>query len=255
MSYPPGGCVQGKVAGDAVRLAHGLRFFHCYSLDQPVEDWPQKYQGIYFDKSEPKESWTELHNDSGVFWVDSDGFLRDFAVDWLSSDGHPHAKMKTLARLNIPEGVTALCENQWAGIRVLEELTLPDSLRYIGPNVFACSELPDVVLPPHLEVFGDFAFGASFIRSVTIQKEIAESLLPLHVREFMDFQTSDIRVPAKYRDILEEACMHCWAHNPYKIADIFDKKYGHLCCASTGGKMIRSVDVMYALLSRITWML
>lgn len=237
------------------RFAHALRFSHCYSHDDFSRPWPKAYQDIYSGKSEPKESWTELHNDSGVFWVDSDGFLRDFAVDWQYSVGHRHAKMKTLARLNIPEGVTAFKKHQWAGIRVLEELTLPDSLRYIGSNVFGGSELPDVVLPPHLEVFGDGAFCGSRIRSVTIREEIAKSLLPLHVREFKDFETSDIRVPAKYRDILEEACMHWWEHGLYKIEDVFDKKYGPLCYARAKSEVIHSENIMHALLGRITRMI
>lgn len=185
------------------RLAHGFRFSHCYSLDQPLGTWPQEYQNIYLGRSEPKESWTELRNESGAFWVDSDGALMDFSRD-RKKNYIKGAEKNTLLRLNVPEGVTALHQELFSGgsldeMTILEEMTLPDSLRYIGPNVFACSHLPHVVLPPHLEVFGDFAFGASQIRSVTIRGNMKGYLLPLHVREFRDVEIGEICVPAKYR--------------------------------------------------------
>ena len=104
-----------------------------------------------------------------------------------------------LLTLHILEGVTALRRELFSGnaldeMTILEEMTLPDSLRYIGANVFACSHLSHVVLPPHLEVFEDFAFGASQIRSITIRGGMKGHLLSLHVREFRDIEIGEICV-------------------------------------------------------------
>ena len=239
------------------RLAHGLRFSHCYNLDQPVENWPREYQNIYLGKSEPKESWTELRNESGAYWVDSDGVLMDFSRN-RKKNYVKGAEQSTLLRLNIPEGVTAL---RWelfsggalAGITILEEMTLPDSLRYIGANVFANSHLPHVVLSPHLEVFGDFAFGASQIRSVTIRENMKGCLLPLHVREFRDVEIGEIRVPVKYREALKAACKNQWGNDRYEIAELFDDRYGSLCRAHENGAMVRSENIVLSLLREIAY--
>lgn len=237
------------------RLAHGLRFSHCYSLDQPVENWPREYKDIYLGKSEPKESWTELRNASGAFWVDSDGVLMDFSRD-RKKNYVKGAEQSTLLRLKIPEGVTALRRelfsgNTLDGLTILEEMTLPDSLRYIGANVFANSHLPHVVLPPHLEVFGDFAFDASQIRSITIRGDMKGHLLPLHVREFRDVEIGEIRVPAKYRQTLEAACRSQWENDGYHIEEIYDDVYGPMCRVHKNGEMVRRENIMISLLREI----
>lgn len=239
------------------RLAHGLRFSHCYSLDQPLETWPQEYQNIYLGRSEPRESWTELRNESGAFWVDSDGVLMDFSRD-RKKNYVKEAEKNTLLRLNIPEGVTALHRELFSGgsldgMTILEEMTLPDSLRYIGANVFACCHLPSVVLPPHLEVFGDFAFGASRIRSVTIRGNMKGYLLPLHVREFRDVEIGEIRVPVKYREALEAACKIQWGNDQYEIDELFDDQCGSLCRAYKDGAVVRSENIVLSLLREIAY--
>ena len=61
------------------QLAHRMRFVHTWNADFLVRDWSQEYKGIYMGKSEPKENWQFIYNDSGNFWIDSDGVLMDFA--------------------------------------------------------------------------------------------------------------------------------------------------------------------------------
>ena len=240
------------------RLAHGLRFSYCLSLDNPLATWPQEYQNIYLGRGEPKESWTELRNESGAFWVDSDGFLMDFSRN-RKKNYVKGAEQSILLHLNIPEGVTALRQDLFsgsalAGITILEEMTMPDSLRYIGANVFACCHLPRVVLPPHLEAFGDFAFGASRIRSVTIRGDMKGYLLPLHVREFRDTEIGEICVPAKYRQTLETACSRWeWKNDPYQIEEFFDDSYGPMCRARKNGAITRSENIVLSLLSEIAY--
>ena len=236
------------------RFAHALRFSHSYSLENPVESWPKAYQDIYFGRVEPKESWTELRNDSGVFWVDSDGVLMDFVRDRKKNRVKGEEK-NTLIRLDIPEGVTALHEELYSGSRlsgmtILERLTLPDSMRYIGSNVFAGCELPAVILPPYLEVFGDFAFGASKISSVTIRGNMRGHLLPLHVREFRDAETREICVPAKYRSTLEVACRRWWG-NRYGEKEILDERSGSAYCIFKSSEFEQSENILLTLLKEI----
>lgn len=225
------------------RIAHSLRFAHCWSLGRSelIGTWPEKYRRMYLGESEPKESWRELHNACGRFWVDSDGVLRDFCCDQAQTDGG------ALQRLDIPEGVTALQElrhgqGRLSDLSIREGMTLPDSLRSIGSNVFACCELPDVALPAHLETFGDFAFGSSRIRSVTVPAQARGRLLGLGVRQFRDCEVGEIRAPLKHRERLEQECRRWWGD--FERGEQTDPVLGPLCCVRARDGMQRGGEIV-----------
>ncbi len=86
------------------QLAHQMRFVHMW-YDHFIDIWSQEYKDIYMGKSEPGESWQRIYNDSGSFWIDSDGVLMDFSPDIWSGSRNDR---RIICTLNIPEGVTAI---------------------------------------------------------------------------------------------------------------------------------------------------
>lgn len=207
-----------------VKLAHALRFTYSFWIELG-KNWPQEYADIYYGKSEPPESWKRLINGSGTFSIDSDGVLMDFDC---ASDNETESGM---FRLNIPEGATAIPSEMFHNCRVLWDLTLPEFLRSIGcgsgfGNTFAGSLLPDVVLPKKLELIGMFAFGASRIGCLAIPGSLEDSLLWTGARQFKDSHVQQIRMPAKYRAVLEG---HCKAWNRFTGGELTDPELGRLC--------------------------
>lgn len=207
------------------QLAHRLRFVHTWNADNLVAGWPQEYKEIYMGKSEPKENWQCIHNDSGSFWIDSDGVLMDFAPSiWF----RPRNDMQIIYELNIPEGVTAIPSEMFQEYVVHMQITFPKSLRCIGVgygtgSAFRYSWLPDLVLPENLEVLGDYAFASTVIRSVTIPHN-PEKILPLQARQFFGADIGEFRVPAAYRYALQG---DSWKDGH----EMTDPVYGQLYCA------------------------
>lgn len=207
------------------QLAHRLRFVHTWNADNLVEGWPQEYKDIYMGKSEPRESWQCIHNDSGNFWIDSDGVLMDFAPSiWF----RPRNDMQIIYELNIPEGVTAIPSEMFQEYVVHMKITFPKSLRCIGVgygrgSAFRYSWLPDLVLPEKLEALGDYAFATTVIRSVTIPHD-PQNILPLQARQFFGSDIREFRVPVKYREALQG--------NSWKDGhEMTDPVFGQLYCA------------------------
>ena len=207
------------------QLVHRLRFVHTWNADVLVEDWPQEYKDIYMGKSEARGSWQCIHNDSGSFWIDSDGVLMDFAPSiWF----RPRNDMQIIYELNIPEGVTAIPSEMFQEYVVHMQITFPKSLRCIGVgygtgSAFRYSWLPDLVLPENLEALGDYAFASTVIRSVTIPHN-PEKILPLQARQFFGADIGEFRVPAAYRYALQG---DSWKDGH----EMTDPVFGQLYCA------------------------
>lgn len=206
------------------QLAHRLRFVHVWT-DHFIDRWPQEYKDIYMGKREPRESWQCIHNDSGNFWTDSDGVLMNFSPNiWF----RPRNDMQIVYDLNIPEGVTAIPSQMFQEYIIFNKITFPKSLRcigvgYGGGSAFRYRWLPDLVLPENLEVLGDYAFGSTVIRSVTIPHD-PKKILPLQARQFFGANIGEFRVPVKYRQALQG--------NSWKDGhEITDPVFGQLYCA------------------------
>lgn len=206
------------------QLAHRLRFVHVWT-DHFIDRWPQEYQDIYMGKSEPKESWQCIYNDSGSFWIDSDGVLMDFSPNiWFK----PRNDTKILYDLNIPEGVTAIPSEMFQEYVIHMQITFPKSLRCIGVgcgmgSAFRYSWLPNLVLPENLEILGDYAFASTVIRSVTIPHD-PKKILPLQARQFFGADIGEFRVPVKYKNALQG---DSWKDGHERT----DPVYGQLYCA------------------------
>ena len=193
-------------------------------------------------KSEPRESWQRIYNDSGNFWVDSDGVLMDFAPStWF----RPRNDMQIIYDLNIPEGVKAIPCEMFKEYVIHGQITFPKSLRCIGVgygegNAFRYSWLPDLVFPEKLEALGDYAFASTVIRSVTIPYD-PEKILPQPARQFFGADIGELRVPVKYRNVLQG---HSWKDGH----EMTDPVFGQLYCAKHtygyGAEVMAYLDAM-----------
>lgn len=235
------------------QLAHALRFVHTWYSNQLVQDWPRKYAEIYHGKGEPRESWWQLHNASGTFFVDSDGVLMDFLPE--QSNIVPTESGKTaLNLLHIPEGVVAINSEMFSACKVMQEITFPKSLRCIGVgsgvgNAFGRAELPDVVFPENLEVLGNFSFGASHFRSITVTG-VSQYWKPENRRTFKDSVVGMIRVPMKFREVLDEACRGWeWSEG----FEMTDPVLGQLYCVKSLQENLRRGDTVLRVLNGIAY--
>lgn len=138
-----------------------------------------------------------ITNSSGVFYVDGLGVLQSFCCSpENNADNCSPQDTKKLYTLHIPEGVTVLEEEAFRYYTVLDELTLPDSLRQVHGCVLANCRLPDVVIPKTLETLGAFAFGHSSLRSLRLPENAAWE----YARQFKESSIGILYISRKYRD-------------------------------------------------------
>lgn len=164
-----------------------------------------------------------LENETGRFFVDEKGRLERYEPSFRSQMN----ESRHLLLLALPEGVRALPSgmfyNDFNSYKITEELTFPRSLVCIGVgcgegNVFNRSQLPDVWLPEKLETLGDYSFAHSTISSVTITG--ASEWLQLGIcRQFKDSRVGMIRVPMKYREVLEADCIKRYWSDSFEMTD------------------------------------
>lgn len=249
----------------ARQAAHMLRFSLSLTGDSLAQKWPAEYADIYCGKSESRGDWRQITNDSGTYFLDSDGVLRDFSC---APDNYADQTKKAFLRLNIPEGVKAIPGRMFTNCSVLRELTFPSTLKCIGTvggyagahaavascaiNTFACCQLPDVVLPPALNLLGHFSFGASTFRSITIPASLRCHLSYTgYARQFKDTSFGEIRVPAEYREALERECRdRHHRENELTFTEQHDPDLGMLCCAKSRLGALRG-EVFQSLLREI----
>jgi hypothetical protein len=66
-----------------------------------------------------------------------------------------------LTSIAVPDGVTSIRSNTFAGCTALTSVTLPPSLTAIGPNAFEqCGALAAIAIPPTVAQIGEDAFNA-----------------------------------------------------------------------------------------------
>ncbi len=245
----------------AQQAAHALRFTRSSNVfNDLAKEWPSHYADIFYGRNESIEDWTQIRNSSGTFYLDSDGVLRDFccAHNNYADRANISNTENVLLRLIIPEGVKVIPGEMFARFSVLWELTFPKTLKCIGTvlkngNAFAHSTLPDVVLPEKLELLGNFAFGICTARSVTIPASLRGHLnYRGSVRDFKDSSIGEIRMPAEYRETLEDICKNSWYSNDeLEIGDMYDPKLGQLCYIKSKCEALRGGVIISRLLQLI----
>lgn len=100
-------------------------------------------------------------------------------------DGEAEA---VLTRYTVAEGTTAIARGAFEGCDRLLSVTLPDSLREIGPRAFYdCTRLESIRLPQGLRSIGEEAFRGTAIQELTLPPELESvGVMAFAAREYYD---------------------------------------------------------------------
>lgn len=114
-----------------------------------------------------------------------------------------------IRNITIPESVTYIGENAFAGCSSLEQLSLPTTIEHIGDNAFAsCSSLVEVTLPDSIAFLGEGVFSDCSSLSYA---ELSDSIIDLPKNTFKNcVALSDIDLKS-ISTIGENALFNCQA--------------------------------------------
>ena len=182
---------------------HGSAFRRCFELEEVFI--PASVEEIVPDAFAINNFWQDPHRPFKKLYVEPGSYAENFAisnsiaydyihradVDW---DEEPASVWKTACTVTashncgktvtIPEGVTVIAQDAFAGNETLESVTMPESLEEIGWGAFSgckklrsvlelektkiteipnstfrdCEQLESVILPPQIKEIGDGAF-------------------------------------------------------------------------------------------------
>ena len=126
-------------------------------------------------------------------------YLRAEGTCLLSVDGKLlQADLGDAEEITVPEGVERIGDNAFQKNQFLRSVTLPSTLRSIGPCAFAETGLEQVVFPPSLRSIEERAF--SFCRSLR-KADLPEGLETLGSQAFEGCPIGSIRLPASLREL------------------------------------------------------
>jgi len=73
----------------------------------------------------------------------------------------------------IPQGVTTIADNAFAGMTNLERVVIPDSVTTIGANAFSgCTSLREAIIPEGVTTIGDNAFSYCSLQAIVIPSTV-----------------------------------------------------------------------------------
>lgn len=132
-------------------------FYHCDALEQI--ELPKSIRNV-----EPKAF-------TYTAWMDT--FLENGTEDFLISGGVLVAYRGTAQHVIVPEGVTVIGGEAFAGHTEIAEVSLPDSLVNIGEAAFeGCSSLKTVFWGEKLQSIRDRAFANCALSTVTVPASV-----------------------------------------------------------------------------------
>lgn len=158
----------------------------------------------------------QVADGNGVF-TSRDGVL--YTEDESSLVRYPVGTRPT--EITIPEGVVTIGNVAFTNCALLERVTFPDTLEYIGISAFSdcdrlseitlpeglieisdfafnsCTALKQVTLPDSLKAIGSAAFAATAIESI----ELPDSLLKIGEQAFAETALQEVTIPASVTEI------------------------------------------------------
>lgn len=116
--------------------------------------------------------------------------------------GVDHVLFRDVQQYEIPEGVTTICDDAFAGTD-LEKVSFPKSLHHIGKHAFMdCRKLNDVILPGGVDVVRASCFEGCLSLSKVILSPI---LFSIHRRAFRGTSVCEISLPDSIQGIAHDA--------------------------------------------------
>ena len=141
-----------------------------------------------------------------------------YSVDNCLIDTRKNELIQGCYNSKIPDTVTAIGWNAFAGCKRLTSIVIPESVKNMGPQVFAdCINLEEVVLPDGLTTIADREFaGCSSLQKINLPK----SLLGIEGSAFNYCkQLKNITIPEGVKDIGNDAFYECTGLESVVIPD------------------------------------
>lgn len=127
----------------------------------------------------------------------------------VSFIGHSVFNSDSLQTVTVPDSVTDIQDYAFASNINLKRIKLPETLQYLGTNVFFnCQSLESIELPASLKKIDSFAFCASGLKSITIPESDTLTSLP----QFAFYQCPNLEeviLPVTMTNIPDDAFNDC----------------------------------------------
>ena len=161
------------IAGKKVTGVTDLAFRKCLRLKEIVV--PPTVVNIYPYAFAACKNVKTLTLPVGLDGIGKEAFM-GMAPTKLTAARLPDSRLNPeyIEELVVPEGVTELKRCAFMGCLRLKKLSLPSTLKTIGPNAFwGCKALEELNLPANLETIGEGAFqGCESLTSLTLPAKV-----------------------------------------------------------------------------------
>ena len=219
------------VIPDSVTYLETLMIHDCPNLESVVvPDSVRKIGTIEVLDAEKFYSVVLPKEADELFWL---AFLNCPALETveipLVSDSEIPPGYCFAKKVIVPEGITALRDQAFAGCTTLEYIELPSTLKSIGEAVFqGCTSLKNIELPEGLEGIGDYVFAYSGLETIVIPDTVTElgayafagcqdlktvklssSLAYIANNMFMDSGIAELTVPEGVKEFRENVLIGC----------------------------------------------
>ena len=206
---------------DKVTLPQSLKKIEWHAFDY----W-NEVRGVYISDL---ASWCHLE-------IDDEGNV----FDHFESAGNLYLNGVLVEDLVIPDGVTQIGQNAFAGCRSLKSVVIPDSVRIIKSGAFEnCRNLRKVLLSDNLTEIGDKAFKCCVrLSGITLPA----SLQRIGAEAFCDSHITGIKIPRNVTRIGASAFADCCS---LKYAELSDRMDRVPECLFSGCNMLKEIKIPY----------
>jgi len=187
-------------------------------------DYWNEVQGVYISDL---ASWCNMD-------IDDEGNV----FDHFESRGNLYLKGVLVEDLVIPDGVTQIGRNAFAGCRSVKSVVIPDSVRIIKRGAFEnCRNLRKVLLSNNLTEIGDEAFrSCESLSGITLP----ESLQRIGAAAFYNSHITGIKIPRNVTKIGESAFADCCSLEYAELPDRMDRIPE---CLFSGCSMLKKIRI------------
>ncbi len=122
-----------------------------------------------------------------------------FEEGYIPDPSKPFATLP-IKSLTLPNGVTNIEDEAFAGLWQLTTLNIPNSVKIIGKNAFHDSQLTKLTIPSSVTKIDDAAFASSQLTSLNIPKSV-KTIGKDAFRSIVNFNTTNVWIPISYDNV------------------------------------------------------
>ena len=161
------GCMELKsiTIPDSVRIIGDMAFAFCYALSGEI-DISKNIENIGNGAFESCENITSFNVDEdNLYYIDEDGVLYNKDKTYLIA----YPPKKSGSKYDVPDTVTKLGAGAFSCCEELEEITIPDGVKYIDDSTFSYSGIKEITISKNVESIDEWAFySCENLESITI---------------------------------------------------------------------------------------